>query len=130
MTIDGIYYTEPELMAKFRQMQETIQRLDGENYKLTEKLEEIGTAYNEQVSLASYLDERNAELEKQYEDICKTLATAFGCPCNFSPIDEFMWTKSGCVDDCGDIPTEECWNRVLLDCDALRKLIGEEANEN
>ena len=32
MTIDGVYYTEPELAAKFRQMQETIQRLDGENY--------------------------------------------------------------------------------------------------
>lgn len=67
MTIDGIYYTEPELMAKFRQMQATIDRLDSENYKLTEKLDEIGTAFNEQVSLVGWHEER----EKEYKQLLK-----------------------------------------------------------
>ena len=71
MTIDGVYYTEPELAAKFRQMQETIQRLDGENYKLTEKLEEIGTAFNEQVSLAGWYEERIKDLIAELEKASK-----------------------------------------------------------
>ena len=73
MTIDGRYYTEPELAAKFRGMQETIQRLDGENYKLTEKLEEIGTAYNEQVSLVGWYENK---LNKHKEIVMILLETA------------------------------------------------------
>lgn len=87
MTIDGVYYTEPELAAKFRQMQETIQRLDGENVKLTEKLEEIGTAFNEQVSLVGWHEEREKEYKRlleqaiqdiiylmRYHDVCEVCA--------------------------------------------------------
>ena len=73
MTIDGIYYTEPELAAKFRQMQETIERLDGENYNLTEKLEEIGTAFNEQVSLVGWHEEQ----EKEYKRLLKAAVADF-----------------------------------------------------
>ena len=60
-------YTEPELAAKVRQMQETIQRLESENYNLTEKLEEIGTAFNKQVSLVGWHEER----EKEYKRLLK-----------------------------------------------------------
>ena len=81
MTIDGVYYTEPELMAKFRQMQETIQRLEGENYKLTEKLDEIGTMFNEQVSLVGWHEER----EKKYERLLKSAVNVLK---TFIPCDE------------------------------------------
>lgn len=44
------------------------------------------------------------------EPLCEWLANLFGCPCNFSPIDERMFKH--CEEDCvnDDI---ECWKRVL-----------------
>lgn len=71
MTIDGVYYTEPELAAKVREMKATIDRLESENYKLTEKLEEIGTAFNEQVSLNGWYEERIKDLIAELEKASK-----------------------------------------------------------
>ena len=44
------------------------------------------------------------------DKLCEWLANLFGCPCDFSPIDEEMFEhcKEDCVND--DI---ECWKRVL-----------------
>lgn len=38
------------------------------------------------------------------------LANAFGCPCNFSPLDEEMWEF--CGDTCQN-DEAECWKRVF-----------------
>lgn len=101
MTIDGIYYTEPEVQAYISKLQtelgtaedyidsrneriaeletaikryeERIERLDSENYKLTEKLEEVGAAFNEQVSLVSWHEER----EKEYKRLLKAAVDDF-----------------------------------------------------
>ena len=47
------------------------------------------------------------------KDICKELAEMFGCPCNFSPMDEIMWESGRCEDDCGEISEAECWRRYF-----------------
>lgn len=47
------------------------------------------------------------------------LANAFGCPCNFSPIDEEMYEF--CGDDCQNDETE-CWKRVM-------KMVAEREND-
>lgn len=126
MKIDGVFYTEPELTAKFRQMQETIQRLDGENHKLTEKLEEIGTAYNEQVSLAGWYEER----EKEYKRLLKAAVE------DFSKLDRENAKNKNCMMpemDCADCPLS--WDSVddrVEPCHSWRyinealDLIGEE----
>lgn len=100
MTIDGIYYTEPELMAKFRQMQETIQRLEGENYKLTEKREEIGTAYNEQVSLVGWHEEREKEYKRLLLLACADIhfiAETFNTECGSMACSECPFTADECT---------------------------------
>ena len=74
MTIDGVYYTEPELMAKFRQMQVTIDRYEAENRKLTEEKEELGGLYNDASLGIGYLEQRCEELEtreKEYKRLLK-----------------------------------------------------------
>lgn len=82
MLIDGRYYTEQEISQYFHdyaaqcnrladkvdELKETIKHLDSKNYNLTEKLEEIGTAFNEQVSLVGWHEER----EKEYKRLLKS----------------------------------------------------------
>ena len=82
MTIDGKYYTEPELAAKFRQMQETIDRLDGENYKLTEENEKLGGLYNDASLGIGYLEQRCEELETREKEYKRLLKAA---------VDDFHW---------------------------------------
>jgi hypothetical protein len=54
----------------------------------------------------------NATLREFNDKIYDVLSEQFGCPCNFSPIDE-------CDDCCGAIPDKECWSRYIQ-----TKLIG------
>ena len=57
-----------EYKAENNELREQIERLDSENYKLNKKLEEIGTAFNEQVSLVGWHEER----EKEYKRLLKS----------------------------------------------------------
>lgn len=54
------------------------------------------------------------------EKFFKYLEDMFGCPCNFSPIDEEMWKF--CDDTCQDDVTE-CWRRVA-------KMVAERGADN
>lgn len=76
MKINGIYYTEPELMAKFRQMQVTIDRYEAENRKLTEEKEELGRLYNDASLGIGYLEQRCEELEKREKEYKRLLLLA------------------------------------------------------
>lgn len=76
MTIDGIYYTEPELAAKVRQMQETIDRYEAENRKLTEEKEELGGLYNDASLVIGYLEQRCEELETREKEYKRLLEAA------------------------------------------------------
>ena len=112
-------YTERLLAAKIRQMQETIERLDGENHKLTEKLEEIGTAFNEQISLVGWHEEREKEytrlLKQAVEDIRKLGNPGGDClylgGCKNCPL--YKDQASEC----------RCWNR---ETEALELIGGED----
>ena len=71
------------------------------------------------------LQAENAELRERLEKavdkelIAKYLAGLFGCPCNFSPIDEEMYDYCGEDCRCSNI---ECWNRVIA---RMKELKGE-----
>ena len=85
MTIDGKYMSEPKVQAYISKLQTElgsaedyidsrnvrIAELEGENHKLTEKLEEIGTAFNEQVSLVGWYEERVKDLIAELEKVTK-----------------------------------------------------------
>ena len=73
MTINGKYYTEPELAAYVKELEAACKRYEDENRSLTDKLDEIGKAYNEQVSLAGFLEEKNSELEAERAAMIKQL---------------------------------------------------------
>ena len=139
MLIDGRYYTEQEISQYFHdyaaqcnrladkvdELKETIKRLDSENYKLTEKLEEIGTAYNEQVSLAGWYEERVKDLiaelekvtkqEKEYKRLLK------------EAVNEMAQIGEQCSDNaihCCNCPFEECGKFSFHD--EIMELIGGE----
>ena len=54
-----------------------------------------------------------AELEKKIEFICEQVAKDFGEPCSFSPTNKIMLNNCKCREDCGEIPTRECWKRYF-----------------
>ena len=63
-----------KLMAKFREMKETIDRYEAENRKLTEEKEELGGLYNDASLGIGYLEQRCEELEtreKEYKRLLK-----------------------------------------------------------
>ena len=66
----------------------------------------------------------NAALREFNNKIYDLLSDTFGCPCNFSPLDEYMLKNGGCDDCCGAISDEECWSRYIQ-----AKLIGGRTNE-
>lgn len=47
------------------------------------------------------------------ENICRELGEVFGFPCNFSPMDEFMFDNGGCEDYCCDMKASDCWERYF-----------------
>lgn len=80
MKINGVYYTEPELASKLRQMQETIDRYEAENRKLTEENDELGGLYNDASLGIGYLEQRCEELEtreKEYKRLLKAAVETF-----------------------------------------------------
>ena len=66
----------------------------------------------------------NAALREFNNKIYDLLSDTFGCPCNFSPLDEYMLKNGGCDDCSGAIPDEECWSRYIQ-----TKLLGGETDE-
>jgi hypothetical protein len=67
----------------------------------------------------------NAALREFNDKIYDLLSDTFGCPCNFSPIDEYMMENGGCDDCNGAISNEECWRRYIQ-----TKLLGGETDEH
>lgn len=122
MIIDGIYYTEPELMAKFREMQATIDRYEAENRKLTEEKEELGGLYNDASLGIGYLEQRCEELETREKEYKRLLKAAV----------EDMHNGDGCSLNCNVCKNA---NEEFYKCyghpkwrykDEAFKLIGEE----
>lgn len=46
---------------------------------------------------------------------CQIIAEAFGTPCDYSPMDEYMNEKGGewCEKNCGRVGDEQCWRRYI-----------------
>lgn len=122
MTIDGIYYTEPELRCKLREMQETIERYEAENRKLTEEKEELGGAYNDASLGIGYLEQRCEELEKREKEYKRLLLLACA---DIHFIAETFNTECGSM-ACSECPftADEC-TQWVHEKEAL-DLIGEE----
>ena len=122
MTIDGVYYTEPELEAKFQQMQETIDRYEAENRKLTEEKEELGGAYNDATLGIGYLEQRCEELEARAKEYKRLLKAAM----------DDIYKGNGCSIDCCICTNRDKDFRVCYGHPQWRyteealKLIGEE----
>lgn len=55
------------------QLEETIKRYDSENYKLTQELEQLGTDFNNQVSLVGWHEEQEEEYKRLLGKAMKTL---------------------------------------------------------
>ena len=125
MTIDGVYYTEPELMAKFRQMQVTIDRYEAENRKLTEEKEELGGLYNDASLGIGYLEQRCEELETREKEYKRLLKAAVE---DLNSINRVLEDNNLCMKyiACKGCPFngENCnkWRYA----DEAEKLIGEE----
>lgn len=121
MTIDGkarIHHTEPELAAKFRQMQATIDRYEAENRKLTEEKEELGGAYNDASLGIGYLEQRCEELETREKEYKRLLKEA---------VNEMAQLGGQCSDNaihCCNCPFEECGKFSFHD--EIMELIGGE----
>ena len=122
MTIDGLYYTEPELTAKFRQMQVTIDRYEAENRKLTEEKEELGGLYNDASLGIGYLEQRCEELEAREKEYKRLLLLACA---DIHFIAETFNTECGSM-ACSECPftADEC-TQWVHEKEAL-ELIGEE----
>jgi chromosome segregation ATPase len=122
MIINGVYYTEPELAAKFRQMQETIDRYETENRKLTEEKEELGGAYNDASLGIGYLEQRCEELEARAKEYKRLLLLACA---DIHFIAETFNTECGSM-ACSECPfaAEKC-TQWVHEKEAL-DLIGEE----
>lgn len=87
-----------------------------EHRQLAEWLMEYKDLKAEQNDQYVYINELMRELKTrrtQFEKICIELSELFGCPCNFSPMDEIMIEAEGCVEDCGDVTDSECWRRYF-----------------
>lgn len=107
MTIDGVYYTEPELRCKLREMQATIDRYEAENRKLTEEKEELGGAYNDASLGIGYLEQRCEELEareKEYKRLLllacadiHLIAETFNTECGSMACSECPFTADECT---------------------------------
>ena len=105
-----------EYKAENNEMREQIERLDSENYKLTEKLEEIGAAFNEQVSLVGWHEER----EKEYKRLLKEAVGTFNdSSCN-KDCRQCKWNNGGCEMSC-----RFAW----IHTDEAIKLIGGEGDD-
>ena len=123
MTIDGIYYTEPELAAKVRQMQETIDRYEAENRKLTEENEELGGLYNDASLGIGYLEQRCEELETREKEYKRLLKAAVGTLNDSSCVKECRqckWNNEGCEMSC-----RFAW----IHTDKATELIGDEGDD-
>lgn len=77
MTINGKYYTEPEAVTYIKELEAACKRYEDENRSLTDKLDEIGKAYNEQVSLVGWLEEQNKELGRCADNIYNDLIIGY-----------------------------------------------------
>lgn len=85
-----------EYKADNNEMRERIERLDSENFKLTEKLEEIGTAYNEQVSLVGWHEEQ----EKEYKRLLKAAIGTLNDGSCGKDCSKCKWNNGGCEMSC------------------------------
>ena len=45
--------------------------------------------------------------------ICGVLAELFDSPCNFSPMDEYMFQDEYCEHHCGKVEDKDCWKRYF-----------------
>ena len=118
-----------EYKADNNELREQIERLDSENYKLTEKLEEIGTAFNEQVSLVGWYEERVKDLiaelekvtkqEKEYKRLLKSAANVLK---TFIPCDDDYCSE--CIKQGQNCEYDDSFK--WLYAGEAEKLIGEE----
>ena len=153
MTIDGKYMSEPKVQAYISKLQaelgsaedyidsrnERIAELEGENYKLTEKLEEIGTAFNEQVSLVGWYEERVKDLISELEIVTKQEKECKRLLKEAVPIINNMFPEVGSCWGCAnhDEANDRCKAGAFEECaevckwkhaDEALELIGDESS--
>ena len=77
MLINGKWYSETEISAMISQLIADKNRLDGEIHRLTEKLEEVGTDYNNMVDTCSFLESKNKGYAELLHKVQPVLRAAF-----------------------------------------------------
>lgn len=91
-------------------IERAIEILDPEHREKYESIEPV----NEACRMGIDALKENVKLHKEIKEIKNKIATMlakqFGCPCNFSPIDNEMFEY--CQDDCG-MDNVTCWGRVI-----------------
>ena len=72
MLINGIEYSEPEIIAKFRmfsdeivRLNEILKRYEAENFTLQEKLDQLGEEYNAQTAVIGFFEQDNERLKRE-----------------------------------------------------------------
>jgi len=77
MIINGKWMNEPEIIALISQLIADKNRLDGEIHRLTEKLEEVGTDYNNMVDTCGFLESKNKGYYELLRKVQPVLRAAF-----------------------------------------------------
>lgn len=77
MLINGKWYSETEISAMISQLIADKNRLDGEIHRLTEKLEEVGTDYNNMVDTCGFLESENKGYAELLHKVQPVLRAAF-----------------------------------------------------
>lgn len=65
MRINSREYSEPELQAYINERNAVIERLDGQNYELEEKLNKLGADFNAMVSTVDFMEEQVSNYKTQ-----------------------------------------------------------------
>ena len=134
MTIDEAIRHCEEVVERY-ETKEGCQECAADHRQLAEWLTELKELKNsigavklsnmkEALKLIREYKAENAALREFNNKIYDLLSDTFGCPCNFSPLDEYMLKNGGCDDCSGAIPDEECWSRYIQ-----TKLLGGETDE-
>ena len=95
---------------------------DGVKSKVAEELKPIiakmlegitNTIQGLPIHITEMLKIKATEPASELYAVCNELAELFGSPCDFSPIDDFMFENGDCEDCCGKLSDAQCWCRYF-----------------
>ena len=91
-------------------IERAIEILDPEHREHYESIEPVNEACRMGIEALKENEKLHKEIKEIKNKIATMLAEQFGCPCNFSPLDDEMFEY--CQYDCGMEDTI-CWGRVI-----------------